>query len=126
MGVNGETISLIVANVILTATGQVLLKAGMVSAPVQAAILQGEWVRSGSAIACQPMIWAGLGAYGASLLLWLLVLARIPISTAYPFVALSIALTSVAGTLLFNDGFSFTKLLGTLLILAGVVALSRG
>jgi multidrug transporter EmrE-like cation transporter len=67
-----------------------------------------------------------LGAYGASLVLWLIVLARIPVSSAYPFVALSIALTSVAGAVLFHDGFSSIKLAGTFLILLGVVALSRG
>lgn len=123
---NSETLSLIMVNVILTAAGQVLLKAGMVSASVQAGMARSDWVPKGMAIACQPLIWAGLLAYGASLLLWLIVLARIPISSAYPFVALSIALTSVAGALLFHDSFSSTKLFGTLLILLGVAALSRG
>ncbi len=125
-GVNGGTISLIILNVILTASGQVLLKTGMISAPVQAMIARGQWIPTGIAIAGEPAIWAGLGAYGASLLLWLVVLARIPVSSAYPFVALSIALTSVAGALLFNDNFSSAKIAGTALILAGVVVLSRG
>jgi hypothetical protein len=96
---NGETISLIVLNVILTATGQVLLKAGMISAPVEAALARGDWAATSMVVAFQPMIWAGLTAYGLSLLLWLAVLARIPVSSAYPFVALSIALTSIAGAL---------------------------
>jgi len=123
---SSETLSLIMLNVILTAVGQILLKAGTVSSPVQAAMAGGEWVAKGTAILSEPIIWAGFGAYGASLLLWLVVLARIPVSSAYPFVALSIALTSVAGALLFRDGFSSAKLFGTLLILLGVATLSRG
>lgn len=122
---NGVTIPLIILNVILTAVGQILLKAGMISMSVQGALARGDWAPAGRAIVLQPMIWAGLAAYGMSLLLWLAVLARLPISSAYPFVALSIALTSIAGAILFNDAFPTTKLLGTMLILAGVVALSR-
>ena len=113
-------------NVLLTAAGQVLLKAGMISAPVQTALTRGGWFPVGVSIASQLTIWCGLAAYGASLLLWLAVLSKVPVSSAYPFVALSISLTSVAGALLFNDSFSVSKLIGTVLILAGVVVLSRG
>ncbi len=123
---NGETFSLILLNVALTASGQIMLKAGMVSAPVQVAMARVDIVPKGLAVAGQPLIWAGLGAYGISLILWLVVLARVPVSSAYPFVALSIALTSAAGVLLYRDAFSLSKLIGTLFILLGVVVLSRG
>jgi multidrug transporter EmrE-like cation transporter len=105
---------------------QVLLKAGMISSSVQAALARGYWAITGLAVAFQPTIWAGLTAYGMSLLLWLAVLARVPVSSAYPFVALSIVQTSVAGAILLDDSFSSAKFVGTMLILAGVVALSRG
>jgi multidrug transporter EmrE-like cation transporter len=123
---NGETFSLIMFNVVLTAAGQVSLKAGMMSGSIQSALTREGWMAVGVAATCQPMILAGLAAYGVSLLVWLVVLARVPVSSAYPFVALSIALTSVGGALLFGETFSLSKLTGTILILAGVVAISRG
>lgn len=121
---NSETISLIILNVILTATGQILLKPGMVSVPVQSALVRGRW-SIGPAVALQPMIWAGRVAYGGSLLLWLALLARAPASSAYHFVALSIALASVTSIMVFNDTVSYSKIIGSALILGGVIALSR-
>jgi multidrug transporter EmrE-like cation transporter len=122
----GASFPLIILNVFLTAVGQVMLKAGMMAPPVQSAIGRGAWAPATMAIATQPMVIGGLAAYGMAVLIWLIVLARVPLSTAYPFVALSIALTGIFGRILFHDAFSAAKLAGTVLIMAGVVLLSRG
>jgi multidrug transporter EmrE-like cation transporter len=122
----GASIALIILNVFLTAIGQVMLKAGMMAGPVQAALGRGAWATATLAIGSQPLVIGGLAAYGVAVLLWLIVLARVPLSTAYPFVAVSIALTSVFGRIMFDDAFSAAKLIGTILIMAGVVVLARG
>jgi multidrug transporter EmrE-like cation transporter len=70
------------------------------------------------------MVLAGLICFGCSALVWLAVLSRVPLSTAYPFVALGIAITTAAGLLLFNEPFSALKAAGVLLIVCGVVTVA--
>jgi multidrug transporter EmrE-like cation transporter len=79
------------------------------------------------AIGKSPVILAGLTCFGFSAVVWLFVLARIPLSSAYPFVALGIVITVVAGHLLFAEQISLVKIVGVASILAGIglVAISR-
>ena len=123
---SGTSLLLIVANVFLTAIGQVLLKAGVMKHPVQAAISEDNWAAVLPAFASQPLVLAGLAAYGIAVVIWLLVLARVSLSTAYPFVALSIALTTLLGAFTFGETFTLPKLAGTAVIMAGVILLARG
>lgn len=55
-----------------------------------------------------------------------MVLSKVQVSFAYPFVALGFVLTAVLGRLVFNDTFSAAKVIGTLLIMSGVVVMARG
>jgi len=56
---------------------------------------------------------------------WLLVLARVPVSQAYPFVGLGFVLVMLLGWALQGDVISPARLLGTLLISVGVVLVAR-
>ena len=56
---------------------------------------------------------------------WMLVMSRFEISYAYPWVGLNFVLMLVFGVFLFNESFNFIKLLGTLLIIAGIVVIAR-
>lgn len=115
---------LILVSVILSAAAQVALKAGMISPAIQQSVGAAVATRIVT-ILTNPMVLLGLFFYGASAAVWLLVLQKIPVSTAYPFVALGIVLTAIAGRLVFNDPFSGAKIAGTLLIVGGVVVLAR-
>ena len=118
------TALLIGASVCLSALGQLLLKAGVATPRVQAAA-------SGSipgfliAVAGSWLVWVGLAVFGVSVLMWLSVLARVPVSTAYPFVALGLILTAGLGYFLFGEAMSTGKIIGILLIAAGVVLVAR-
>jgi multidrug transporter EmrE-like cation transporter len=61
-----------------------------------------------------------LFVYGLSAVVWLFVLARIDVSVAYPFVSLGFVVTMVLGCLLFGEAFTIRKILGTLVVMAGV------
>ncbi|MDP2028666.1 MAG: SMR family transporter [Thiobacillus sp.] len=76
-------------------------------------------------IAANPFIWTGLALYGAGALLWLGVLAQIDVSQAYPFVGLGFLLTMVFGVILLGESVSAMRLTGTLLVVAGVILVSR-
>ena len=73
------------------ATGQILFKLGALKTPPVSG-LQG-WVQ----LILQPVVIAALCLYAASTLLWLWLLQRIPLTTAYPFAALAFLFPRGAG-----------------------------
>lgn len=118
--------AMILLSVALSAAAQVALKAGMSSAPVRAALASGLSPTSLLSVAFNPLVLLGLACYGLSMVVWLGVLSKMPVSSAYPFVALAIVLTSLLGRILFHDAFTLPKIIGTLLIVSGVVVLAKG
>ena len=114
----------ILISVLLSAFSQILLKAGMVSPAVRKVLFTGAPLGIVITIASTPIIILGFLCFGLSLLIWLTILSRIPLSTAYPFVALGIAVTVVAGVTLFGETLSFQKVAGVILILVGILTVA--
>lgn len=117
-------LSLILASVTMSAVAQIALKHGM-SSPIVQANLNAGLERIAPLIAANPFVWAGLTLYGVGALLWLGVLAQIDVSQAYPYVGLGFLLTMVFGVALLGESISAMRLVGTLLVVAGVVLVSR-
>lgn len=117
---------LILLSVAISALAQIALKAGMASASVQRALADGARLSTVFDVAFNPFVMLGLFLYFSSAAVWLLVLSKVQVSFAYPFVALGFVLTSLLGRLVFHDTFSAGKIAGTLLIIVGVVVLARG
>jgi len=117
---------LILLSVAISACAQIALKAGMASPVVQRALVPGQGFGAILPIAFHPLVLLGLALYFGSAVIWLLVLSKVEVSFAYPFVALGFVVTAVLGRLVFHDSFSAAKIAGTLLIMAGVVLLARG
>lgn len=65
-------------------------------------------------------VLSGLAAAFVASVFWSLAIERMPLSAAYPFMALSFALVPIASVLLFRDSLSLVQLLGILLIVVGV------
>jgi multidrug transporter EmrE-like cation transporter len=104
--------------VVLGVLGLVLLRANLSTA--------GALVRSGELMR-GPVVFALLGAlsYGASFVLWLVVLAKVPLSVAYPVaVGSTIAFSTLFAWLLLREPMSFRLLLGLVMILVGVTLVS--
>lgn len=55
----------------------------------------------------------------------LVVLSRVEISYAYPFLGLSFVLVTMWGYLVLQEGVNFWRILGVLLICAGVAVVAR-
>ncbi len=70
-------------------------------------------------------VWSGLAAYGLSAMLWLVVLSRLPLSQAYPIIALGYVAIVLISRVAFNEPLSLAKLGGVLLIVAGVWLVHR-
>jgi drug/metabolite transporter (DMT)-like permease len=100
------------------ATGQVLFKLGALKAPPAEGL--GGWV----SLVLQPVVLTALALYAASTLLWLWLLQRIPLTTAYPFAALAFLLVPFGGWLFFKEPLNARYLFGVALILSGVIVTS--
>lgn len=118
------TIIMILVSVTLTASAQVALKFGMSARKFDTPGSFGDVLNIAFALASSPWIVFGLFLFGVSVVLWLFVLASVPLSIAYPFVALGICLTTVAGNILFHEPFTPLKVLGVTLIMAGIISIS--
>lgn len=117
---------LIFLSVTVTAVAQLVLKAAMISPSVQRAITGGNHLKAVTTVILDPLIVIGLLLYFAAAIVWLLVLSKVPVSLAYPFVAFGFVLTGIMGRVLFHEMLSLQKLIGILLICLGVVFLARG
>jgi len=67
----------------------------------------------------------GLGAYGISLFLWLIVIKNIPLSLATPISGLTYVLIPILCAIFFNEKLSIQYFAGSLLILLGIFITSR-
>jgi multidrug transporter EmrE-like cation transporter len=115
----------ILVSVALSALGQVCLKAGMIEPGVQAALAGSSVLQVARTVATSVPVVGGLTLYGLGALFWLFVLAKVELSQAYPFVGLSFVVTTALGALLFHEAMTVGRAAGALLVVAGVVLVSR-
>jgi drug/metabolite transporter (DMT)-like permease len=120
-----STFLLILISVLLSSIAQVVLKAGMSSPAIQSAGLQGFDLRLMLSIASNAKVLAGLFIYFASAAVWLLVLARINVGIAYPFVALGFLFTMLLAWFFRGEIPTFAQVAGTLTICVGVILMAR-
>lgn len=121
---NTITLSLILISVLLSVTAQILLKHGMSSSGIQEA-LGSDIVSAGSAIFTNISVLGGLTAYVLSAGFWLLVLSKVEVSKAYPFVGLGFIGTMLFAYFFLNEPLTLLKVLGTLFALTGVILISQ-
>ena len=62
---------------------------------------------------------------GVYALLWQQVIARMPLSTAYMFKGTSLIFVLLFSALLFGEGITWTNVLGSVIIIAGIVLFSK-
>lgn len=110
----------VVASIVLTALAQIMLKVGVSNHAIQSALSNGNTLRFVTAVASSPIIIAGLACYALSAAVWLLALARLDLSVAYPFIALTILITVAAGYFMLGEPVSRVKLAGMFAIVVGV------
>ena len=93
------------------AAGQLLFK-------LAAGRLAGERIMT---LVVNPYLLLGLALYGIATLAWVWELRSVPLSQAYPFMAVSFVLVPIASFFLLGESLSAGKLIGALLISIGIV-----
>ena len=99
--------------ILIAVFGQLLLKSGVqASADFAAQIFS-------------PYTIVGIGCYGVAALLYMLAIRKIPLSVAYPSVAVSYIVVAVVAHFAWNETLTPGKLFAIALILGGVALLHR-
>ena len=73
-----------------------------------------------------PWVITGILATFLAGVSWMLAMTRFEIGYAYPFVSLNYVIILAASVLYFHESLSASKIVGTLLVIAGIVVISRG
>ncbi len=117
---------LIIISVTFSALAQIVLKFGMTSEKIQH-VLDNKLNRLEVflTIIGNTHVIGGLAIYGIGALLWLLVLSRLDVSQAYPFVGMGFILTMLFAFIFLGEPMKAARILGTLLVTAGVILISR-
>jgi len=111
---SGVTWLLVVAAIFCNATAQVLVKR---TAPASALPLQ-QWL--------DPVLATSVLLYGFSFILTALVYARLPLSVVSPLMAGAVfVLVALAAVQVFGEVLGPSRLLGIVLVLAGIGLLAR-
>jgi drug/metabolite transporter (DMT)-like permease len=117
-------IGYILVSVMLSATGQILLKKGMTQTGA-ITLSSNQIVSVLWRIASNPYVIIGLMIYVCGTVFWLAALSRVDLSYAYPFASLSYVIMLTASWLLFHENITPVRLLGTLIVAVGVLVISR-
>jgi multidrug transporter EmrE-like cation transporter len=116
---------LLLGGVALNAAAQLLLKAATRASGVL--ISDGgqvSWTATQELLREAPL-WIGLSCYGVSVILWLGALSRVPVSIAYPMLSVGYVVNAIAAAYLFAEALTAGKLIGIMLVIAGVIVLAR-
>jgi multidrug transporter EmrE-like cation transporter len=105
--------------VIFNATANILMKAAASSAASSSGLLLRLFT--------EPRLILGVGCFGVALGCYSVALTKFELSVAYPIMtATGLILVFAFSILGFKESLHLTKVLGTLLIIAGVVLVTRG
>ena len=117
-------IPLILFTVLTNFASQILLKKGMTVIEKFEISVTGI-MASATAIILNPYVILGLFVMVISMASHLVVLSRVEISYAYPFLGLSFVLITLWGYFVLQEDVNFWRILGVLLICAGVAVVAR-
>jgi multidrug transporter EmrE-like cation transporter len=120
-----KTVALVLFSVFLATAGQLLLKTGM----AKVGYIDGERLSNPMALIGDVLrtwqVVAGLAVFVLSAMSWLVVMSRVPLSFAYPFVGITYVLLALFGKFVIHEHVPSLRWLGVALIVAGIVVVGK-
>lgn len=120
-----QSFLLIVASILLSVLGQFLLKSGANQLGTLGVEAAGRAWQVAMGAALNPFLIGGLACYGLGAVTWIMVLTRVPLSWAYPILALNQVLILLVAWLFLGEQVTAMRWAGVLLIISGVYFVSR-
>ena len=116
--------SILCSGVLLNALAQLGLKAATdTTGPLIAP--DGAILRRALELLTVPWLWAALGCYGLSIVVWLVGLSRVPVSQAYPLLSLGYVINIGLAWWLLGEVPNVQRVAGIGVIVLGVVLVAR-
>ncbi len=113
---------LIILTVLLNTTGQFSMKAGVNQiGKIGFDNVLGAFLKA----VTNWFVLGGFGLYIVSAALWIIILSRAELSWAFPMVSLSYVITALVAPVILHESFSYQRIIGTVIICAGVFLVSR-
>lgn len=116
---------LVLTGVLLNACAQLLLKAGTNAIGHFEFSTASLW-RVAPKLLFEPHILGGLMCYAISVVVWIAALSRTQVSIAYPMLSVGYIVNALAAWYLFSEALTPTRIAGIVVIIAGVVLITRG
>ena len=114
----------LMTGVLLNAAAQLLLKAGTNVLGV-ITLTRDNWSETLSRMATQGHFITGIALYGASVIVWIIGLSRVPVSMAYPMLSLGYVINAIAAHYLLGEDVTLARWLGIGFIIVGVWLVAR-
>ena len=116
-----NAIVIIIIGIIFAAFGQVSCKLGMNQAGQLAALN----LATLSTVLLNPYVLLGFVMYALSTIFWLIALSKKELSFVYPFISLTYIIVLVLSSLVLKESMGVNKLVGTLIIIIGLIIIAR-
>jgi drug/metabolite transporter (DMT)-like permease len=116
--VNPQEFGLLAISILISASGQFLLKAGALKL---GKVTSGNLVSHVFSIVMTPELLGGLVCYGLGAITYILLLTRVKLSVAGPSAALMYIFSVLLGYFAFHESIPGTRLFGLGFIICGVV-----
>ncbi len=119
-----HNIFLILSSVALNAFAQLFIRQGMLK--IGKINLNAEQIFNMIiSVFTNIYLLAGMFSYGISIILWMVVLSKVNVSVAYPFLSVGYIITAVLAYFFFQEPLTLQKIAGILIICLGVFILAR-
>ena len=118
-----QHIPLILSIVFLNALAQIFIRQGMLKLGSVSFNMEQIWNMALSVFTNMYLL-SGMFSYGISIILWMIVLSKVNVSLAYPFLSVGYVVTAVLAYLIFKEPLTVQKIFGIAIICLGVVILT--
>ncbi len=117
-------IALILVSVLLNCAAQLCMKNGMIAVGEITGGLAGALTELPSMVT-NISLWISAFCYIVSIGLWLVVLSKVDVSFAYPFLSIGYVISAVVGYFAFHEAVTPVRIAGIAVICIGVILISR-
>ena len=115
---------LLLFGVLMNASAQLFLKFGMNRIGEFSFTVANIWP-IGWKVATNYFVILGLMCYVVSVIVWLMVLSRVPLGLAYPMVSIGYIVTAIAGCFLLGEALTAARIVGIFVIILGVYLVAK-
>ena len=118
----------LVATIVTSVYSQLIMKWRISGRFSELTIPEGIWSKIITlfTVLFDPFVFSGLIATFVSGLCWMATMSKLEIGYAYPFTSLGFVIVVLLSSLLFGESLNAWRLVGVLLIVAGVTVASQG